>query len=113
MSSLAKEQVEKYLDDGFLFPNKAMDVETAKTFRDRLESIEAKYASSGPGRDLNQYLRVNAHLVMPMAIELARNEAILDAIESIIGRDILVWSVPSIWHLPGWRCLLQPLLQGV
>ncbi|MEM9279164.1 MAG: phytanoyl-CoA dioxygenase family protein [Pseudomonadota bacterium] len=93
MTGLAKEQVEKYLDDGFIFPLKAMDAGEAKSYRARLETLESKYSSTGPKRDFNQYLRVNAHLVMPMAVELARNPVILDAIESIIGPNVLVWSV--------------------
>ena len=93
MTGLDQVQVEKYLEDGFLFPLRAMDAAVAGEYRDRLEALEANYESNGLDRDLNQYFRVNAHLVLPMATELARNPVILDAIESIIGPNILVWSV--------------------
>ncbi|MEM9332561.1 MAG: phytanoyl-CoA dioxygenase family protein [Pseudomonadota bacterium] len=93
MAGLAKDQVKKYLDDGFLFPLRAMDAATSRAYREQLEQLEKHYVSAGPKRDLNQYFRVNAHIVMPMAVELARNPIILDAIESIIGPDILIWGV--------------------
>lgn len=93
MTGLAQEQVKSYSENGFVFPLTAMDAGTAAAYRGSLEVLEAQYISSGPRRDFNQYLRVNSHLVMPMAVEMARNPVILDAIESIIGPNILIWSV--------------------
>ena len=93
MAALSKDQVNKYLRDGFLFPLQAMKPDQARNYRMRLEALEAQYAENGPRRDFGQYLRVNAHLVMPMAVELARNPLILDAVESIIGPNLLIWSV--------------------
>ncbi len=93
MTGLNKVQVEQYLRDGFLFPLRAMNAEKAHSCRARLELAEANHTPDGSKRDFNQYLRVNAHLVMPMAVEIAGNPVILDAIESIIGSNILIWSV--------------------
>ena len=93
MTGLSSTQVEQYRDDGFLFPLQAMSADQASVYRNRLEALEAEFKATGPRRDFNQYLRVNAHLVMPMAVELAREPAILDSIESIIGQNIMVWSV--------------------
>ncbi|MGI9350720.1 MAG: phytanoyl-CoA dioxygenase family protein [Rhizobiaceae bacterium] len=93
VTGLESNQIKKYLEDGFLFPLKAMDAACTQGYRDRLEALEARYAAKGPDRDLNQYFRVNAHLVLPMAMELAKNPVILEAISSIIGPNILVWSV--------------------
>ena len=93
MGGLTSRQVDQYLDDGFLFPLKAMDGDQASSYRHRLEAIEAKYAQAGPRQDLNQYFRVNAHLVLPIAMELAKTPSVLDSISSILGPNILVWSV--------------------
>ena len=92
MGGLSSRQVENYLEDGFLFPLDAMDGAAAANFRQRLEALEERFSAEGPRRELNQYFRVNAHLVLPIAIELARTPAILDAVESILGPDLLVWS---------------------
>ena len=93
MTGLSQKQVDQYREDGFLFPLNAMDAEKANNYRTRLEALEAKFADRGPRQTLSQYFRVNAHIVMPLAMELAKTPEILDAIESIIGPDILVWSV--------------------
>ena len=93
MPGLSKQQCDQYGEDGYLFPLKGMETGHALSYRRKLEALEKKYADRGPRLDFNQYLRVNAHLVLPMAIELAKTPAILDAIESVIGSDILVWSV--------------------
>ena len=84
---------QQYLDDGFLFPLKAFNMDVAADYRSKLEALETRYNIQGPKRDLNQYFRVNAHIVMPIAIELAKTPAILDAVESILGSNIMVWSV--------------------
>lgn len=93
MTGLSQKQVDQYREDGFLFPLNAMDAEKANNYRTRLEALEAKFADRGPRQTLSQYFRVNAHIVMPLAMELAKTPEILDAIESIIGPDILIWSV--------------------
>ena len=93
MNGLSAVQVNQYRQDGYLFPIRAMSLENAANYRQRLEKLEATFDTNGSRRELNQYLRVNAHVVMPMAVELARNAVILDAIQSIIGPDIMIWSV--------------------
>lgn len=101
MGTLSSEQVSNYSRDGFLFPLKAFEAGRAKQVRDQLEAIEKAYAAKGPDRELSQYLRVNAHVVMPLAIDLARTPAILDAVESLLGPDILVWSTEFFIKEPG------------
>ncbi len=93
MGGLTQRQVDQYLDDGFLFPLKAMDSDVASSYRAKIEALEEKYVKSGPRSDLNQYFRVNAHLVLPFAMELAKTPAVLDSISSILGPNVLVWSV--------------------
>ena len=44
-------------------------------------------------KDLNQFFRVNGHLVIPMLADLARTPEILNAVETILGPNLLVWSV--------------------
>ena len=92
-TSLAPADVASYGRDGFLFPIDIFTRDEAGAWRARLEEVEAAY---GGRTDLphgfNQYCRVNAHVVLQMAAELARHPAILDAVEDILGPDILVWS---------------------
>jgi len=41
---------------------------------------------------LNTYKRINSHVVMPMAATIAKDPAILDVVEGILGPDILIFS---------------------
>ncbi len=92
-TGLSNAQVAQYHRDGYLFPLTAIGEPQAKALRTRIEALEATYRDGVPGgRDLNQYFRVNAHHVLPLAVEIATIPAMLDAVQSIIGPNILIWS---------------------
>ena len=59
----------------------------ARSYRDRLEAQER--ALGGP---LSGNMRHKVHLLFTWANELARHPTILDAVEDVIGPDILCWS---------------------
>jgi len=89
---LSPEQSDQYWRDGFLFPIPALSADTAIAARHELEQIEAKWRTADLPQPLNTYKRINAHLVMPMAANIARDPGVLDVIEGILGPDILVYS---------------------
>ncbi len=51
------------------------------------------YTEGAGGHSLNQFFRVNGHVVIPELAEMTRNPDILDIIEAILGPDLLAWSV--------------------
>lgn len=85
--SLSAEQVRAYEENGFLFPIRVMSEAEALAYRRRLEAAEA---SGEP--EVASYLRTKAHLVFTWCDELIRHPRILDAVEDVIGPDILCWS---------------------
>lgn len=89
---LCSAQIDQYWRDGFLFPLQGLDPQDAAAYRAELETIESKYLDAGLPLPLNTYKRVNAHLVMPMVDQIARTPAILDAVEGVLGPDILMFS---------------------
>ena len=91
-SSLSPSQTAQYHRDGFLFPLSVMDRLTAASYRNRIEDMEAAYPDGSLVQSLNSYFRVNAHVVIPFMADIARTPAILDAVQSILGPDLLVWS---------------------
>ena len=102
-ASLSSEAVEAYRRDGFLFPVPVMSEDSARGFRARLESLEAQHngaSETADRRPLNDYFRQNVHYVSTLANELCRMPSILDAVESILGPDLLVWSVEFIIKEP-------------
>jgi len=84
---LSTEAVARYRRDGFHFPVPVLSTAEARSYRDRLETAER--AAGGP---LAGDRRHKVHLLYTWANELARHPAILDAVEDVIGPDILCWS---------------------
>jgi hypothetical protein len=84
---LSAEAVAQYRRDGFYFPLPVLSAAEARVMRDKLEAHER--ATGGP---LAGGMRHKVHLLFTWANELARHPAILDAVEDVIGPDILCWS---------------------
>ena len=91
--SLSPDAVDAYRRDGYLFPIDIVGADEAATWRRRLQAIEARYEQDASlPRPLDDYMRRNAHLTMPSFAQLALDPRILDAVESLLGPDLLVWS---------------------
>jgi len=80
-------QIAQYREDGFLSPVRVMAEDEALALRAELEAIEA-----GMGGPLRGDLRHKTHLLFPFLAELVRHPTILDAVEDLLGPDILCWS---------------------
>ena len=85
MSYLARNQLKQYENEGFVSPINIFTKKKAKEIRNEIELIENKI----PG-ELEKSGRYNAHLISPLLDEVTHNSKILDAVESIIGKNILV-----------------------
>lgn len=84
---LSADAVDRYRRDGFYFPVPVLSRAEARGFRDRLEANER--ALGGP---LASNMRHKVHLLFTWAQELMRHPTILDAVEDVIGPDILCWN---------------------
>ena len=82
-----------YQRQGFLGPIDVMTPGQARAYRSRIEELERNYVPQPDRRELRQYFRVNGHVVIPMLAEIARTPSIIDAVTTILGRNILTWSV--------------------
>jgi len=89
---LSEAQVAQYWQDGFLFPINALSGEEAASYRAELEAIERDWLDADLPLPLNTYKRINAHLVLPMVDNIARDPRILDVVEGVLGPDIMVYS---------------------
>ena len=90
---LDENQIQSYKDNGFLFPIKAVAKDRAQAWREELEKIENEWIDNGLPHPLSTYKRVNTQIVLPLANEIARTPAILDAVEGILGPDVMVYAV--------------------
>ena len=90
---LTQAQTEAYWNDGYLFPIEVADAAQAQAWRDALEEIERDWLDNGLPLPLNTYKRVNAQVVMPLACEIGLHPPILDAVEGVLGPDVMLYSV--------------------
>jgi hypothetical protein len=88
---LAQEQVENYRRDGFVSPVRVLSAREAAEARRELEALEASMGGSIRGLS-----RTKLYLRYPLAHRLATAPAILDAVEDLIGPDILLYQ-NTIW----------------
>lgn len=84
---LTPEAVDQFRRDGFYFPVRVMSAEEALGYRRRLEAYEA--ATGGP---IRSNWRHKVHLLFTWANELIRQPQILDAVEDLIGPNIICWT---------------------
>jgi non-heme Fe2+,alpha-ketoglutarate-dependent halogenase len=85
MKILTEEAIQRYRDTGYLAPIRALSTTEAAGIRTKLETFEA---GAGP---LAGKLRQKSHLLFTWLNDLIRHGRILDAVEDVIGPDILCW----------------------
>jgi non-haem Fe2+, alpha-ketoglutarate-dependent halogenase len=84
---LSHQDVQSFSQSGYHFPTRILSSAEATTCRTRLETFEQ--SQGGP---LGGALRTKSHLLFTWIDALVRHPAILDAVESILGPNLLVWS---------------------
>ncbi len=82
----------RYRRDGFVFPVPALENGEVARTRAWLDAFEHRHADLSKKQRRETLLRFKPHLLHPELDAIVRHPRILDAIEAIIGPDILVWS---------------------
>src|SRR5215212_7736581 len=89
MNVLTEQQVRSYRQNGFLFPIPALSTrEATQALRD-LARFEAHIGSPLPLA--HKRYRQGTHTFLPWVDALVRHPRVLDAIEDVLGPDILVF----------------------
>jgi len=102
MTTLSPEAVEQFARDGFLAPLPAIPAEEMAGYRARLEAQEA--VLGGP---LQGNFRHKVSLLFTWADELVHDSRILDAVEQLLGPDILCWSTSFFTKEPDKRAFIS------
>lgn len=85
--TLNTEEVRLFSERGYHFPKRILSLAEAQEYRSKLEAFER--SQGGP---LSGSLRNKPHLLFTWIDELVRHPTILDAVEAILGPNLLVWS---------------------
>lgn len=85
--------IEDYRQNGYVAGLPVFSADQVAKLRTEIETLEANQPEGAGGYDLNQFFRVNGHVVIPLLAEVARTPAILDAVEAVLGPNLLAWSV--------------------
>jgi hypothetical protein len=90
---LSEAERERYRADGFIHPVTVMSPADAAGFRARMEDAEGRYGAL--------HYVIKPHLVLRVADELAHWPGLLDAVEGVLGPDLLLWDATFIVKEPG------------
>ena len=85
MTYLNSNQLKQYKEEGFVSPLDIFSKDKALDIRNEIEYIEKKIPN-----ELEKSGRYNAHLISPLLDEVTHDSKILDAVQSLIGKNILV-----------------------
>jgi non-haem Fe2+, alpha-ketoglutarate-dependent halogenase len=87
MVRLPAEDRRRYHEEGLLFPVPVLSADEVRRFRDACDDLEARLGGKPRTVDVRQM-----HLHFRWAYELATHPHILDAVEDLLGPDLLVWA---------------------
>jgi non-haem Fe2+, alpha-ketoglutarate-dependent halogenase len=119
-ASLSPAQIDQYDREGYLFPVDCLTPDEVRYYRTQLEDFEHEQGDTfGKLPDL---VRSKSHLLFTWMDELVRHPKVLDAVESIIGPNILLYHLTSwlkepnepshvSWHQDGTYFGLEPAEQ--
>ncbi len=97
--TLSTAEIAQYHETGQVGPVPALSSLEVNYFRSALEAAEATLGTTltnAPGQ-----IRAKTHLLYPWMAELVRHPAILDAVESLIGPNLLVYHLTCWLKEPG------------
>jgi non-heme Fe2+,alpha-ketoglutarate-dependent halogenase len=84
---LTETAIDQYRNEGYYFPVKVLSDEQVATCRAQLEEFEGRQ-----GKPIHGAQRSKCHLLFTWIDEMMRSNLILDAVEDLIGPDILCWN---------------------
>ena len=85
MPKLSLNQLQEYNDNGYVAPIEVLTKDQTFEIRKEIELIEQKFP-----KEIEKSGRYNAHLISPLLDQIVHNTKVLDAVEGIIGKNILV-----------------------
>ncbi|MEO1016931.1 MAG: phytanoyl-CoA dioxygenase family protein [Pseudomonadota bacterium] len=89
--------VQQFREQGYYFPYRLMPPEQAEALAARFMAFTESDAAKRYPRPVDQIYLLKVHLLFKWADEICHDAGLLDAVESLIGPDIMVWSSGVFW----------------
>ena len=104
MSNLSEQQINSYRKNGYVSPIDILSTQEAKEVREEIEIIENKYPDilEGIGRNY-------VHIISPIFNKICLNNKMLDAVESIIGKNILICGINIEIYMTSLSLYFSPM----
>ena len=84
---LTEDQQGRYQRDGIVFPVPVLTPDEVRTYRLACDELEARLGGKPRTVEVRQM-----HLHFPWAYALATHRRVLDAVEDVLGPNVLVWA---------------------
>ena len=102
-SSLDGRQKAYYEENGYLFPLRVLDASETERYRRRFfeyrSQISERLRTLPPRQQYHVYSET--HTFLRWVYELAAHPRVLDAVEGVLGPDLLIWNTRWFAKLPG------------
>jgi non-haem Fe2+, alpha-ketoglutarate-dependent halogenase len=95
MTRLSEQQVEQFQRDGVLFPLDAYERGEIEGLRRKLEAL-----AQAEGGKLSRGTNQKPHMLLPWLADMIREPRILDAVEGVLGPNLLCWASGFFWKQP-------------
>jgi non-haem Fe2+, alpha-ketoglutarate-dependent halogenase len=92
---LSNDQVREYEQDGVVFPMQVLSGDEVAHARKALEALKTALGTQADSKRFR-----NLHFFHPWAMQMTMHSRILDAVEDVIGPNILVHGTGLFWKLP-------------
>ena len=92
---LDRRAIERFFADGIVFPVRAFGADEAGEWHERLKRIEAQRAGRLPPAS-----NAKPHLLVPWLWEIVHDARVVDAVEALLGPDLLCWGSSLIIKEP-------------
>lgn len=98
-------EFESYAENGYVWPLRAFPAAEAKAARLRFMEHWNRYIDRFEGSLAREriWLTIDTHLALPWVCDLALHPVVLDAVERVLGPDVLVWNTHWFPKFPADR----------
>jgi non-haem Fe2+, alpha-ketoglutarate-dependent halogenase len=102
-TKLSEQEVNKYQDRGYLFPINVLDEDEVAEFRKHFDGYYNHYKDRLQNLPPNKHSTIygHTHIFLEWVYRIVSHYKVVDAVESIVGPNLLVWDTGWFAKMPG------------